>query len=60
MIANVYLHMLYLYKEKRITFYFPWSVTIIQLEENIIVTFQVTIKFGLGFMSFCGGYFEFC
>ena len=25
-----------------------------------IVTFQVTIIFGLGFMSFCGGHFEFC
>ena len=23
------------------------------------MTFQVTIKFGLGFMSFCGGHFEF-
>ena len=22
--------------------------------------FQVTIIFGLGFMSFCGGHFEFC
>ena len=24
------------------------------------MTFQVTIIFGLGFMSFCGGHFEFC
>ena len=24
------------------------------------MTFQVTIIFGLGFTSFCGGYFEFC
>ena len=24
------------------------------------MTFQVTIIFGLGFMSFCGGHYEFC
>ena len=29
------------------------------LQTRRIVTFQVTIIFGLGFMSFCGGHFEF-
>ena len=24
------------------------------------MTFQVTIIFGLGFMNFCGGHYEFC
>ena len=24
------------------------------------MTFEVTIIFGLGFMRFCGGHFEFC
>ena len=30
------------------------------LKTNRILTFQVTIIFGLGFMTFCSGHFEFC